>query len=590
MLTAIVVAVAAVLAPPVPTLAAALFVLLALATRRPMVLAIALALLVGARAHGEDAALASAAPARLDGVAELASDPQQRSFDVQVVLRIDGRRYLATVPLGRAGELPRLLTGERVRVSGTTSALDGAPRAWVRSRHLAARLSVRHLEPLGSSAPWYRIANRVHRTLSDGASPFERDRRALYLGLVIGDDREQSDLMEHRFRSSGLTHLLAVSGSNVAFVLAAAAPLLVRLRPGPRAAVSLALLIVFLLVTRADPSVLRATTMAAIAIIATTTGRLASGARVLSLAVVGLLVVDPLLIHSLGFQLSVCATGGLLVGSRPIMQRLPGPEWVTAPLAVTIAAQLATAPLLLAFTGSVPAVATVANLLAGPAAGAVMMLGVTVGALAGLVREPFASALQLPNQALVWWIDQVSVHSTSVPLAPLTPPRLGWLLAAVALALIAGRRWQLRPLLRRAAGLGVMAAVALWPQGHEPGRHELSRSAVLWVGSCGATVLHLDGGGRALRVLEELSARGIRRLDVVVLGGSRSLDTLAQLREAVEVRRVIAQRDPVDGHDALAPGARVDLGGVVLSRDPVEGSEPPSVELGLSGTPCSLTP
>ena len=86
-------------------------------------------------------------------------------------------------------------------------------------------------------------------------------RRALLAGLVLGDDRDQPAVLRDAFSAVGLTHLLAVSGQNVAFVLAAAGPLLRRLRLGPRLAAVLVLLAFFALVTRFEPSVLRAAVM-----------------------------------------------------------------------------------------------------------------------------------------------------------------------------------------------------------------------------------------------------------------------------------------------------------------------------------------
>ena len=70
----------------------------------------------------------------------------------------------------------------------------------------------------------------MHHTVEAGLGSFDPDDRALFLGIVFGDDRGQSELEQFRFRASGLGHLTAVSGQNVAFVLVAASPLLRRLR------------------------------------------------------------------------------------------------------------------------------------------------------------------------------------------------------------------------------------------------------------------------------------------------------------------------------------------------------------------------
>jgi competence protein ComEC len=585
--TAVAVAFAATAAPAVPPAAGLLLAAAALVLRRPMLLAVALAVLVGARAHGESVALAAPLPERVEGVAELASDPVARAHEVTAIVRFDRRRYLAAVPHERAAALRSALFGERVHLIGRPRPLAGAPAGWVRSRHLAGRLSVQEVETFDAGAAWFRVANALHRTLSAGSTPFEGDLRALYLGLVLGDDREQSDPMAHRFRASGLTHLLAVSGSNVAFVLAAAAPLLSRLGLRSRAVAAIGLLALFGTVTRADPSVLRATAMAAIAVVAVTSGRVASGVRVLAVAVVCVLAVDPLLVHSLGFQLSVCATAGLVLLAGPIAGALPGPEWVAVPVGVTLAAQLATAPVLLAVTGGIPAVATLCNLLAGPAAGAVMTLGVTVGAVAGVVREPFASVLQLPSQGLVRWIDAVAHLGAAAPLAPIGPVR-----AAVLVVLGGSAVWlrtRARPgdVRRRSLPLLalVTAVVLLWPAPTRAGAHRLGASAVLWVGPCGGRVLELTGAGRSLPVLDGLAAHGVRHLDLVVAAPA-ARRTLVELLGQVPVAAARSATTAAPGLDALPAGVRLELGGVVVSSPTERGA---AVGLELSGAPCSVT-
>src|SRR5690606_7168443 len=135
-----------------------------------------------------------------------------------------------------------------------------------------------------------RVANAFRRTLARGAESLPERQRSLLAGVVLGDDRAQPADMTDAFQAAGLTHLLAVSGQNVAFVLAVAAPVLVRLRFGGRLVATLGLLGLFALVTRAEPSVLRAVAMAAIAAVGVATGRLASTVRTLALGVAAILL------------------------------------------------------------------------------------------------------------------------------------------------------------------------------------------------------------------------------------------------------------------------------------------------------------
>ncbi|NLV56403.1 MAG: hypothetical protein GXY13_12420, partial [Acidimicrobiales bacterium] len=295
-------------------------------------------------------------------------------------------------------------------------------------------------------------------------------------------------------------------------------------------------------------------------------------------AVAVLLVVDPMLVHSLGFRLSVAATAGLLVLARPIAGVLPGPAWLTAPASVTLAAQIATAPLLLAVNGDLPAVATAANLAAAPAAGAVMVLGITAGPVAGLLGDTSASVVQLPASLLVRWIDGVAAVGSMVPLPPLDPPRLA-LLAAAALLALAGRGLRAPGWL--AAPAAVLAVAALWPVSPAVGAHELGGGAVLHVGACGGRVLAVEGAGNHRALLRALWQQGVGRLDVVLVDGARtSATTAGVVRRQVAVGRVLttAERAP-PGIEPI--GARgVHVGGLEVT----------GARIGPSERRCTLAP
>lgn len=539
-------AVLAIAAPPVPVVLCVGLVIAAGLSRRPVLLAVALAVLVGARAHASIAELEAPLPDRVEGIAQLAGDPERGWFGTRAVVRIDGRRWVADIASSEEAVVRDLLTGDHVELRGTPRELEGAPPSWVRSRHLAGRLAVQEVGRGPPAAPWYRIANEVHRRLAAGASSFDDGARALYMGLVVGDDRQQDELTEWRFRASGLTHLLAVSGQNVAFLLVVCRPLLERMGLRQRLVVAGVVLSLFVLVTRAEPSVLRATAMTAVALWASTYGRWVSPTRAVALAVMGLLLVDPLLVHSTGFRLSVAATAGLVVLSEPLAERLPGPRWLTEPLSVTLAAQMATAPILLAFTDGLPVVAVVANLAAGPAAGAVMVLGVTVGLVAGFVRADLAQVLQLPARVLVWWVDTVASASSHVPLLPLGGSRMPILTAAAAALVWAGRvpaGRSMRIAIRLVAAVVLVpVALALVPPRPQPGIHHVDRSTTVRVWPCGAPTVEVRGTSVG-RTIDALRAAGVDHA-AVVAGDSRAVAAVAEQLGARVVGPTEAREPP----------------------------------------------
>ena len=237
-----------------------------------------------------------------------------------------------------AGRFDDVLAGEQLHITGMVK-----PTAsdWHRWRHVVGKIHLESVDETASAAPLAALANSVRRVLARGARGLSEDDRSLFKGMVYGDDREQSAQLADDFKAAGLGHLLVVSGQNVAFVLALAAPLASRLRPGTRLVVLLGVLSVFAVITRFEPSVLRAVAMAAAAVVSTALGRADIGRSALAWAIAGVLVVDPFVLRMLAFQLSVCATAGLLWITPPLAEALPGPRSLRLALATTAGAQLA---------------------------------------------------------------------------------------------------------------------------------------------------------------------------------------------------------------------------------------------------------
>jgi competence protein ComEC len=379
------------LAWPVPRGIGALVVCIALAWRHSLVLAVGVLLLacgMGAAAH---AGLRPVAPTAFDGDVELVSDPVPVGRGIRVDVRVDGRRLEGSAFGAAAATLRPRAAGEWVRVQGAVTARPAAA-PWLDVRHIVGRLRIDDAGAWHAGTPASRVANAVRGVLARGAQPLPARLQPLYTGFVFGDDRGQAPRTVDDFRAAGLGHLLAVSGQNVAFVLAAARPLLERLVYRHRLPVTLGLIGLFVLVTRAEPSVLRAAGMAGGAAVAAAMGRRAASRRVLSVAVTILVLVDPLLVGALGFQLSVLASAGIIELSPRLARRLPGPRVVSDALAVALAAQIAVAPLAVFVFGGVPVASLPANLLAAPAAGPVMVWGLTGGAVAGRWGGPIATA------------------------------------------------------------------------------------------------------------------------------------------------------------------------------------------------------
>ena len=566
--------------PGAPLGLALAVVAVALALRRSAVVCLATALLAGSL--GQRSLDGLAAPLDTGPVTTevtLVGDPvPDGRGGVSVDVRLGGRRLRAHARLAPAATLDDRLAGERVLVVGDVKP-PGPIESGLRYRHLAGRLDVDAVAGWQPGDGVTRLANGLRRTLARGAEVLSDRHASLLAGLTLGDDRDQPADMTDAFRAAGLTHILAVSGQNVAFVMVLVAPALSRLRFGPRLVATLGVLGAFALVTRFEPSVLRATAMAAVAATGAALGRPASTLRVLALGVTGILLIDPLLATSLGFRLSVAGAAGIVVGAARLHPVLPGPRRLAAPLSVTLAAQLAVAPLLVASFGAVPVASLPANLLAVPAAGPVMVWGLTGGLAAGLAGDTVATAVHVPTRVLLAWIDGVATAAARWPLGELHASHVAWLAAGVVTA-VAARRWARRASVAQGFA-GLVAVVVLVHAAAARGGpavidgQALGAGATLWQAG-GAAALIVDGRAREEAVLGGLRDRGVARVDVVVLGTAAqgAADVATTLRRRWPSVVVLGPEDSdstgprEDGLGSIAvppAGTVVELGGLRLT-------------------------
>lgn len=379
---------------------------------------------------------------------------------VTLVLRTDGGRVAES---GRGGPLwlatATLVSahgrGERW-VSGTTVLLSASgelTQSWAAVPAGATVSAVVRLSPAAPEEPvsaWARAraspevlagpgaldtaVTTVRAGLRAAVSGLPEGPRALVPALVVGDTDGMPERLREQFRVTGLTHLTAVSGANLTLLLSAM--LFAAARLGAvgwwRRGVAVVGVVSFVLLCRAEPSVLRAAAMGLVGLAALGWGGTRQGLRYLSWAVIGLLLVDPWLCRSLGFILSVCASAGIILWAGRWAAVLRGwlPGWLAEAVTVPVAAQLATQPIVTAISGQVSVVGVVANLVAGPLVGPGTVLGF-IAAGASVVSQPAAAAFGWLAggfaQGLVW----IAELGSALPGAAMT-----WPAGAVPLAVL----------------------------------------------------------------------------------------------------------------------------------------------------------
>lgn len=270
---------------------------------------------------------------------------------------------------------------------------------------------------------WWDAAAAVRRSVRAAVADRGVDARELVPALVAGDDGGLDPEVADDFRTTGLTHLLAVSGTNLTLVVGSLIILgrWIGVRGRWVHVLAGVGIVGFVMVARTEPSVVRAAAMGTVALISMGRNGRSRGTRGLGVAVLALLLVDPDLGVSAGFALSVLATGGILLlgpAWRDALMRWT-PRWVAEAISVPLAAQVACTPVVAAISGEVSLVAVAANLVAAPAVAPATVLGLA-GGLLGLGWGPIGVVVAAPAAWSADWIIAVAQHGADLPTAAIT--------------------------------------------------------------------------------------------------------------------------------------------------------------------------
>ena len=242
--------------------------------------------------------------------------------------------------------------------------------------------------------------------------------------MVLGDTTGQTPEFTQRFVATGLTHLSAVSGSNVALVTTAAVLLVAHRSPRTRATVAALALLGYVVIVGPDASVLRAAATGIVGLIVMLSATTKAPSHTLALVVIGLILYDSSLAAHYGFALSVAATGGIIAAVPPLhtlIGRTGLPDIIVRALAVALAAHLVTMPIVALMSNRISVIAVAANLLAAPAVAPITILGLVAAILSllpgGLETIPLAIIGPLAH-----WIGLVATGGAALPGATIALP------------------------------------------------------------------------------------------------------------------------------------------------------------------------
>ena len=467
--------------------------------------------------------------------------------------------------------------GTRFVATGRLAPPDGPDLAGVLSTGRPPRVLSRPGELLGGAAA-------VRAGIAASVSGVPPDARALVPALVVGDDRQMSAQVVEDFRTCGLTHLAAVSGTNLTLVVGFLLVLARWVGVRARGLVLVGVLGVlgFVLLARPEPSVLRAAAMGTVALVGMGSRGRDRGVRALGVAVFVLLLLDPWLARSVGFVLSSLATAGILFLGPPFRDALASwlPRWAAEALAVPFAAQLACTPVVAAISGQVSLVAVVANLVVAAVVGPATVLGL-LGGVAMLVLPALGHACGRIAGLCASWIITVAVHLARLPTASVDWPAgvtsvavLGLVCAAVGLGaarVLRGARWSV--------ALSTLLVVVMlrplpspgWPpRGWVLVACDIGQGDGLVLNAGGGSAVVVDTGPDPPAMVRCLGRLGVRVLPVVVLTHFHA--------------------DHVDGLPAVLDGRPVGEVDVTAEQDPAYGAAAVYRWATAAGVPVRVPP
>jgi competence protein ComEC len=486
---------------------------------------------------------------------EIISEPGETvkgwRFPVRVAAEYDGTRWLEAggklmayagpegAGLGYGNRL--VASGEWDRASGQRNPGGFDYQSYLEHQEVSGILRISEFKLLDRSGGNPLMSDLViplRRYLRNTIGHYlEGDQASLLSGLLMGERHRLSPAVREAFSDTGTTHVLAVSGLHAGLMALIIFVILRILRLPKRAARlgTVAGLAVYTMAAGAGPSIVRSSIMVGMILLGGLWERQGNGLNMLGLA--GLLILSfwPDASFDLGFQLSFSATAGILLLTKPleaVLSRLPSPgwfqKWLLVPLAVSLAAQIFTAPFLAWHFHRVPLISLVANLLVVPLTGLVLALALALAILhplGGWLAWPLAASAWLASSTMLGLVSFFSSLKVGTIVWPaVTAPQMMIYLGLLALPFLWGRPG--KPRLAAIVLVMMGANLLVWQKAlaGPPGL----RVTFLDVGQGDCSLVELPNGSRLLIdagmkspgwdsgrqvIIPFLRYRGISRLD-----------------------------------------------------------------------------
>lgn len=255
-----------------------------------------------------------------------------------------------------------------------------------------------------------KIRNFTGETLTKDAS-------GILQALITGENDNIEEEMQERYKKAGMIHLLVVSGGHTAFLILLVTCLLKYMKVGVNTSkyILIIVIILYIFITGASPSVLRAGIAVIIVIASELIGRQNDSFTTISTVAIIMLLNNPNMLYSLSFQLSFLGVFGIILGYPGLIEILKKlPKIIREPIALTLSAQLFVTPVTLYNFNTIYLGGLISNIFAMSLAGIIMMAGIILFPVY-LIFAPFANILMKAEEFLIFLMNTLATIFSEIP-------------------------------------------------------------------------------------------------------------------------------------------------------------------------------